>query len=98
MVARVAVVHDQKHKYEVEVTYPEWTDEGQQPFPFLLGGHAAAIVVMDLKERIGPAARVLVSYDGKRENCTKFGTSESVLLNNRTALPPDSLAIMKPPG
>jgi len=97
MVARVAVVHDQKHKYEVKVAYPEWTDE-QPPFPFLLGGHAAAIVVIDLKEQPSPAARVLVSYDGKRTNCTKFETSESVLLNNRTALPPDSLAIMKPPS
>jgi hypothetical protein len=105
MVARVAVVASQTHRYELKASYPGWTD-AQPPFPFLLGGHAAAIVVMDLdlndlgdpKGQIPRAARVLVSYDGKRQNCTKYETTDSILLDNRTALPPDSLAIMKPPN
>jgi hypothetical protein len=97
MVARVAVVHDPDHRYEVKVTYPEWTAE-RPPFPFLLAGHAAAIVVIDLAEPLSPSARILVSYDGKRVSCTKFERTESVLLQNRTALPPDSLAMLKPPS
>jgi len=96
MVARVGVVHDPDHKYEAKVDYPEWPAD-RPPFPFLLSGHSAAIVVIDLAEQIRPSARILVSYDGKRVSCARFQVTESVLIKNRTALPPDSLAILRPP-
>ena len=96
MVARVGVAQDPYHRIMAKVTYPGWTDE-RPPFPFLLAGHSAAIVVLDLAEDLLPPARVLVAYDGKRETCTKFGVTNRVLIRNRTALPPDSLALLKAP-
>lgn len=96
MVARVGVTQDPDHRIMAKLYYPGWTVQ-RPPFPFLLAGHSAAIVVLDLAEDLLPAARVIVVYDGKRETCTKFGVTNRVLIRNRTALPPDSLALLKAP-
>jgi hypothetical protein len=96
MVARVAIMQDPDHRIIAKVTYPGWTEE-RPPFPFLLSGHSAAIVVLDMADRLQPAARVLIVYDGKKETCTKYDVTKYVLIRNRTALPPDSLALLQAP-
>ncbi len=96
MVARVGIMQDPDHKILAKVTYPGWPDK-RPPFPFLLPGHSAAIVILDMAQELRPAARVIVAYDGTRETCMKFRVTDRVLVRNRTALPPDSLALLEPP-
>jgi hypothetical protein len=96
MVARVMVIQDPDHRVIAKVKYPGWTEQ-RPPFPFLLAGHSAAIVVLDKAEHLRASARIVVAYDGQRETCTKYDVTDFVLSRNRTTLPPGSLALLEPP-
>jgi hypothetical protein len=92
MIEYVVVVIAQDHKVRADVLYPEWRD--RLPFPFMLPGRSSALLVIDLDCDFGEAFRVLIRANGAEKCVTMFPTHYS-LSHNYTALPPDSLAIVR---
>jgi hypothetical protein len=94
MIEHVVVVIAQDHKDRARVSYPEWPD--RHPFPFMLPGRSSALLVIDLDETCREAFRVLIRANGA-DTCVRMFPTHYSLSRNYTALPPDSLAIVRQP-
>jgi hypothetical protein len=94
MIEHVVVVIAQDHKDRARVLYPGWPD--RHPFPFMLPGRSSALLVIDLEEQYGESFRVLIRGNGA-DTCVRMSPTHYSLSPNVTALPPDSLAIVRQP-
>jgi hypothetical protein len=82
------------HTMKIRVSYENWAS--RPPFPFVLPGRGTAVVVLDLEEPYRKQYRVLIT-DARGKTCVKPRLTDMVLPGDQTALPPDSLAIRRPP-
>jgi hypothetical protein len=96
MVERVELVTvDHEAAPLVDYEWEGWNPS--EPVPFVLPGKASAILVLSLKKALAKDVRVRIRYgDGGSSGCLDLQTVPGTL-KEKTTLPPDSLAIKKPP-
>jgi hypothetical protein len=76
----------------------EWIGWSERPpVPFILPGRAAAVLVICFADALPANAGIQVQFGDGRARCGGL-TEVPMAFSSRTAIPPDSLAVIEPPG
>jgi hypothetical protein len=96
MVERIELLTS-RHEQAPLVDY-DWEGWGSDaPLPFILPGKASAVIVLKPKEVLPKDARIRVWYgSGKSSGCLDPHLAMGTLAE-KTVLPPESLALRRPP-